>query len=44
MAFSQRGLDGGLTLQQPIQRSVEFVLVDLAKAECFAEAARGGGG
>ena len=28
MAFGQRGLDGGLTLQQPIQRGVEFVLVD----------------
>ena len=42
MAFGQSGLDGGLTLQQPVQRGVEFVLVDLAEAEHLAEA-RGGG-
>ena len=44
MAFGQRGLDGGLTLQQPVQRGVEFVLIDLAEAEHFAEARCGGGG
>ena len=44
MALGQRGLDGGLALQQPVQRGVEFVLVDLAEAEHFAEARGGGGG
>src|SRR5277367_5269614 len=44
MALGQRGLDRGLALQQPVQRGVEFVLVDLTKAEQFAEARCGGGG
>ena len=44
MALGQRGLDGGLALQQPVQCGVEFVLVDIAEAEHFAEAAGGGGG
>src|SRR5450755_2767593 len=44
MAFGQRGLDGRLTLQQPVQRSVEFVLIDLAEAEHFTEARCGSGG
>src|SRR4029077_5624783 len=39
----QRGLNGGLTLQQPIQRGVEFVLVDLAEAEHCTEARCGSG-
>ena len=43
MAFGQRGLDGRLAFQQPVERGVEFVLVDLAEAEHLAEA-RGGGG
>src|ERR1700722_15859763 len=34
MAFGQRGLDGILTLEQPVQRAVEFVLIDLAEAGC----------
>src|SRR5690348_12391034 len=38
MAFGQRGLDGGLTVQQPVQRGVEFVLIDLAEAEHVPEA------
>ena len=42
MAFGQRGLDGRLAFQQPIERGVEFVLVDLAESERLAEA--GGGG
>jgi len=37
MAFGQRGLDGGLAFQQPIERGVEFVLVDLAETEDRAE-------
>ena len=44
MAFRQRRLDGGLALQQPVQRGVEFVLVDIAEAEHLAEAGGGGGG
>jgi hypothetical protein len=44
MAFGQSGLDGGLTLQQPVRRGVEFGLVDLAEAECFAKARGGRGG
>ena len=44
MALGQRGLDGGLALQQPVQRGVEFVLIDLAETEHFAEAGGGGGG
>jgi hypothetical protein len=38
MTFGQRGLDGGLALQQPVQRGIEFGVIDLAKAEHFAEA------
>ncbi len=44
MALGQRGLDRGLALQQPVQRGVEFVLIDLTEAEQFAEARCGGGG
>ena len=44
MTFGQRGLDGGLTFQQPVQRGVELVLIDLAEAEHFAEAGGSGGG
>ncbi len=44
MAFGQRGLDRGLALQQPVQRGVQFVLIDLTEAEQFAEARCGGGG
>src|SRR5580692_2497293 len=44
MAFGQRGLDGMLTLEQPVQRAVEFVLIDLAEAEHFTEARCGSGG
>ena len=43
MAPGQGGLDGRLALQQPVQRGVEFVLVDLTKTEHLAQA-RGGGG
>src|SRR6202046_1804741 len=42
MAFGQRGLDGGLALQQPVQRGIELVLIDLAEAEHFTEARCGG--
>jgi hypothetical protein len=38
----QRGLDRGLTLQLPVQRGVEFVLIDLTERQQFTEA-RGGG-
>ena len=40
----QRRLDRGLALQQPVECIVEFVLIDLAEAELFAEARCGGGG
>ena len=43
MAPGQRGLDGRLALQQPVQRGVEFVVVDRTEAEHFAEAGSGGG-
>ena len=33
MALGQRRLDGGLALQQPVERGVELVLVDLAETE-----------
>src|SRR5271157_2481260 len=42
MALGERGLDRALALMQPIERRVEFVLVDLAEAEFDPEA--GGGG
>src|SRR5436305_15004333 len=38
------GLDGGLACQQPVERGVEFVLVDGAESEDVAEARGGGGG
>jgi hypothetical protein len=44
MALGQRGLDGGLALQQPVQRGVEFILIDLAEAEYLAETGGSGGG
>jgi len=44
MAFGQCGLDGGLALQQPVERGVEFVVSDRAETECFAEAGGGRGG
>src|SRR5438874_2738769 len=37
----QRGLDLGLTLQQPIKRHIELILIDLSQAENRTEA--GGG-
>ena len=43
MAFGQHALDGRLTFQQPVQRRVEVVFVDLTEAEHFAQA-RGGRG
>ena len=43
MTFGQHALDGRLTFQQPVQCGVEFVFVDLAEAEHFAQA-RGGRG
>src|SRR5271165_702341 len=42
MPLGERGFDGALTFMQPIERRVEFVLVDLAEAEFDTEA--GGGG
>src|SRR5271166_811190 len=38
MAFGQCRLDCGLAFQQPVQRRVELVLIDLAEAKHFAEA------
>jgi hypothetical protein len=38
VALGQRGLDGGLARQQPIERGVELVVVDLAETEHFAKA------
>ena len=43
MALGERGLDRALALVQPVERGVEFVLVDLAQGQFDAEA-RGGGG
>jgi hypothetical protein len=42
MPFGERGLDRALTFEQPIERRIQFVLVDIAEAEFDAEA--GGGG
>src|SRR5271163_2657733 len=42
MTFGQCRLDGGLAFQQPVQRGVEFVLVDLSEPEHFAETRCGG--
>ena len=44
IALGERRLDGRLALQQPVQRGVEFVLVDVAEAKHLAEAGGGGGG
>src|SRR5208283_2194091 len=38
MTSGQRGLDGGLAHQQPVERGVEFVVIDLTEAERFAQA------
>ena len=38
MALGERGLDRALALVQPIERRVEFALVDLAQAEFDAQA------
>jgi len=38
MAFGQCGLDGGLALQQPVERGIEFVVSDRAETEGFAQA------
>ena len=43
MAPGQRGLDRGLALQEPVQRSVKFIFIDLTEPEHFAEARCGGG-
>jgi hypothetical protein len=42
MTFRQCGLDRRLALVQPVQRGVEFVLVDRAEAKYLAETGRGG--
>jgi hypothetical protein len=44
MAFGQHGFDGRLAHQQPVERGVEFIVIDLAEAEHFAEAGGRGGG
>ena len=44
MALRQRGLDRALTLEEPVERGVEFVLADLAEVQLDAEARGGGGG
>ncbi len=44
VTLGQRRLDRGLTLQQPVECIVKFVLIDLAEAELSAEARCGGGG
>ena len=44
MALRQRGLDRALTLEEPVERGVEFVLADLAQGQLDAEARGGGGG
>jgi hypothetical protein len=43
VALGQSGLDGGLARQQPVECCVEFVVIDLAETERFAEAAGRGG-
>ena len=42
--FGQCRLDGGLTLAQPVERGVKFVLVDLAQVKDRAQTGGGGGG
>ena len=44
MALGQDGFDGGLAHQQPVERGVEFVVVDVAETERFAEAGGRRGG
>ena len=44
MALGQRRLDGGLALQQPVERGVELVLIDLAETEPVRQAGGGRGG
>src|ERR1700687_5562860 len=44
MTFGQGCLDGGLARQQPVERGVEFVVIDRAEAEPFAEAGGRRGG
>src|SRR5689334_8225404 len=43
MAPGQGSLDCRLALMQPVERGIELILVDLAKAERFAQAGGGGG-
>src|SRR5215210_7661209 len=38
VASGQRGLDGGLARQQPVERGIEFVVVNRAETERFAKA------
>src|ERR1700712_2054394 len=38
VTLGQRGLDGGLACQQPVECCVEFVVIHLAKIERFAQA------
>src|SRR6202042_1414294 len=44
MAFAQDGFDGRLAHQQPVECGVEFVVIDVAETERFAEAGGCGGG
>jgi hypothetical protein len=44
MAFGQAGFDGRLAHQQPVECGVEFVIIDIAETERFAEAGGRGGG
>ena len=44
MAFRQRGLDRALTLDEPVEGGIEFVLTNLAQGQLDAEARCGGGG
>ena len=38
VTLGERGFDLRLTLEQPIERGIEFVFVDIAKAQQRAEA------
>ena len=42
VTLGERSLDRRLAREQPIEGGVEFVLIDVAEAECFAQAGRGG--
>jgi hypothetical protein len=44
VALGQDGFDGRLSHQQPVKRGVEFVVIDIAETERFAEAGGRGGG